>query len=249
MKLRKLVAGPIGRLLCLVLALALATGPTAQVLAQSPANTSGAGEPTPLVQGLGDTTLVAAPDAGKIDLTYVTPQAVALAAGRPRQVLTAPGAEMLPLEIIAAVGEQHLGFQPIDVVEFTLFIEPPMAGPPGYGLALRFAKPFNLPALKEPLRSHTRRAELGGKEYLQSVDPMAPSFFMPDETTLLAANDATLRRLIEQQSTANKPSAGSGTRRAVELRSLRGCRHGDDSADDQSADWNGRNATGRQVSE
>lgn len=195
MNMRELSSSWIGKILCLSLALALATGPSAAATAQQPVRNRA----IEARQAVGDKVLLAAPDTGKIDLTYVTPQAVALVAGRPHQVLTAPGAEMLPLEVVAAVGEQHLGFQPVDVVEFTLIVEPPLAGPPGYTLALKFAKPFELAALKERLRTHTHPAELAGKSYLQSVDPMAPSFYMPDDTTLLVANEAALRRLVEQK--------------------------------------------------
>ena len=199
MKLRKLVAGPIGRLLCLVLALALTTGPTAQVLAQVAARTSGDVEPTPLGRGQGDTTIVAAPEAGKINLTYVTPQAVALVSLRPHQLLTSPNTALLPVEVASAAGVQQLGIDPADVSEIVAFIEPPLGVSVPYGVIVKFTKPFALSDLREQFRAHTQQADFAGKEYLRSSDVWRPSFFMPDDRTLLVMSEPTLQRVLAPQ--------------------------------------------------
>ena len=49
------------------------------------------------------------------DLSYVTPGAVFAAVAHPRRVLTAPGMEMLPLEVMSAAGKKELGIDPLDV--------------------------------------------------------------------------------------------------------------------------------------
>ena len=184
MKLRKLVAGPIGRLLCLVLALALATGPTAQVLAQSPANTSGDVEPTPLVRGQGDTTLVAAPDAGKINLTYVTPQAVALAACRPHQLLTARRIRSCfrwrssPRSVNSTSVFSRSTSTSSSRSSNHRWLGPCRLWP----RIVKFAKPFPIYLREEPLRPHTQRPISAAKNICRVSDPVAPSFFMPDDT-------------------------------------------------------------------
>lgn len=209
MKMRKLIGGSFDKLLCVVLAVAMATGPTAAATAQNPVPQ----------RGRTDKTLVAAADAGqaappKADLSYVTPQAVALVTGQPHHLLTAPGSELLPLEVVTAIGHEHLGFQPEDVTQFVAFLEPPDAMGPRYGLMLKLVRPVDLTDLKTPLRQHTRPGDLDGQPYLQSADPRAPSLYMPDDKTLLAASDATLRRMLEVQ---NHPQTSPLLKRAGEL--------------------------------
>ncbi len=207
---QKLIAGRLGHFLSILLAWSLATGPSAAVKAQVPVSDApGDVQPgvdvVPFVVKQGTIVdgkiLLAEEGAGKVDLTYVTPQAVAIVTGRPRHVLTAPGSELLPHEIITAAGLEHVGFDPVDVEEFVLFVEPPVAGPPGFAVELKFAKPFELSQLKDRLVGHTQPGELGGKAYLKSAHPMGPSFFMPDERTLLVANEAALERMLKVEGT------------------------------------------------
>ena len=204
MNLRKLVGRPFGKMLCMLLAVAMATGPTAQVVAQQPAQT-GSGETAETPRRLplpNDKPLLAAPDANKIDITYVTPQAVALVAARPRQLLTSPTVALMPVEVVSAAGIEHLGIDPADVVEVVAFAEPPSVVGLPYGLVLKLAKPMALSDLPEKLRSRTQPGELAGKAYLQSVQPLLPSFFMPDEQTLLVMPELMLRKVMSSIASA-----------------------------------------------
>ena len=212
MNVQKLVGRPFGKFLCILLALAMATGPTMQAAAQQPVQ-NGANEGVRLSQNgtvedvesprhlpiVNDKTLIAAPDALKIDLDYVTPQAVALLTAHPRQLLTAPATAMLPVEVVSAAGLQQLGVDPAEVDEVVAFVEPPLGVSLPYGVVIKFSKPFELGSLPERLIAHTQPAELAGKQYLQSANLWLPSFFLIDQNTLLAANDATLRRMVEMQ--------------------------------------------------
>ncbi|MGD9636218.1 MAG: DUF1559 domain-containing protein, partial [Pirellulales bacterium] len=141
-------------------------------------------------------TLLADPAAGKIDLTYVTPQAAALISLRPHQLLTSPSTAMLPVEVVSAAGLEHLGIDPADVAEVVLFLEPPSIMGLQYGAVIKFAKPFELSDLKEHFRAHTKPSDFAGKQYLQSVDPRFPSLYMPDDQTLLAMTDIALRKTL-----------------------------------------------------
>jgi prepilin-type processing-associated H-X9-DG protein len=198
MYVRKLVGGPFGKFMCILLAVALATGPTAQVMAQTPVQ-NGA---TEIIESprrlpvLNDKTLVAATETAKIDLTYVSPQAVALVVAHPRQLLTSPATALMPVEVASAAGLEHLGIDPVDVDEVVAFVEPPMVLGLPYGVVLKLAKPLALTDLPEKLRAHTQPGELAGKRYLQSVNPQMPSLFMPDERTLLVMPDITLHKVL-----------------------------------------------------
>jgi hypothetical protein len=151
-----------GKSLCMLLAVSLVTGPTSRLQAQEPApgadveirldlpsqGTVEVVENPPLDRTVGDTTLLAHPAAGKIDLSYVTPQAAALVALRPHQLLTSRNTAIFPVEVASAAGLEHMGFDPADVVEAVLFVEPPTILGLQYGAVVKFAKPFALTNLK-----------------------------------------------------------------------------------------------------
>jgi prepilin-type processing-associated H-X9-DG protein len=199
MNLRKNSRAPGGHALCVLLSVMMVAGPAA----------ARASDPAPK-RGQPDTTRARAPVAGaaaetKIDLTYVNPGAAAILVVRPRQLLTSPVMQMLPVEVASAAGLTYLGFDPVEVEEVVVFAQPPLAGPPEYGVTLRFTKPFDMANLKEPVTAGTEPAELNGRTMLQNANPMLGSTYMPDDHTLLFAPDATIRRLV---ATMAEPKAG-----------------------------------------
>jgi type II secretory pathway pseudopilin PulG len=80
--------------------------------------------------------------------------------------------------------------------EITLFVEPPMGFQPRYGLVLKFMQPLDVAKLPEKLRAHTQPGDLAGQQYLQSTQPQLPSFYMPNDRTLMIAPDALLRQML-----------------------------------------------------
>lgn len=210
MKPFNLVRRPIGKFLCLLLVTTMATGPVVRTHAQEPAAQPSGEIPLELPRNIelkvelppqneairGDTTLLADPSAGKIDLSFVTPQAVALVALRPQQLLTAPQTAKFPIEVASAIGLQQLNIDPAGVVEAVLFLEPPSVMGLPYGAVIKFAKPFSLGDLPEKLRSHTQMGDFAGKQYLQSMQPQLPSFYMPDDRTLLVMTEIALRKTL-----------------------------------------------------
>jgi len=171
------------------------------------------------------------PAARKIDTRFVTPSAAALIVLRPAQLMKAPIAEMLPTEVASAAGLQYLGIDPADVDEVIVFVDQinPIA-PPAYGVTVKFNKPFRAAALPPHVRPYAKLAELGGKKYLQSENPIFPSFYGPNSQTLVVAPDATLRLLLESPSTSQsgpildrvrEVPAGSDFYLAVDVASLR----------------------------
>jgi type II secretory pathway pseudopilin PulG len=215
MKTPLLSAEPFRQILCLILAVSLATGPSTAALAQTDAAAQAVRQ---RVQGLDsrgerEPAPVAPPpraerptenqptDASieKTDTTYVASDAVAIAVIRPAQLLAAPIAQMLPIEVASAAGLKYLGFDPADVDEVVAFAQMPAGETPelGYGITIKFNKPFKGSAIPANLRAHAATGELAGRKYLQSPKPMLPSFFAPDSKTLVVAPDTTLRQIVE----------------------------------------------------
>lgn len=139
-------------------------------------------------------------------LAYVTEKAAAAVLVRPRRVLTAPSMEMLPIEVLTAAGKQHLGIDPIDIVEILAIAEAPGEGPPGYGVVVRFAKPYELAKMQLPINWPIQESKIADRPYLQSQHPMMPGFYMPDDTTLLIAPHPMLTAMLMNQKTP-KPGA------------------------------------------
>ncbi len=145
-----------------------------------------------------------AEDGGKVDLSYVTPEAFAAAIVHPRRVLTAPEMQMMPIEVLSAAGKKELGLDPLDVEQAVLFVEPPAQGPPGYGIVLHLAKAHDLSNFIFPSNVPLTKSQLEGRTYQQSRIPFLPSFYMPDDQTLIMATDAVLKRMLANHKTPVK---------------------------------------------
>ncbi len=137
-----------------------------------------------------------AAEAAETDFDYVTPEAAFAAVAYPQRVLTAPEMEMLPVEVISAAGKQEMGIDPVDIESVLVIVEPPVAGPPGYGVVVRFSKPYQLDSILMPLAEGTTEGELNGKAYRKAQMPMAPSLYMADDQTLIVAEDGFLRKML-----------------------------------------------------
>jgi uncharacterized protein DUF1559 len=215
-------ASRLQRLICVVLAVSMAVGPSLNVWAQPAAEVkNGAAKAAAQPP--------AAP-AGMLDTTYVAPGAVVFVSLRPAQLMKSPMGEFLPTEVATAAGIKYLGIDPANVEEASGFVDlsNPMA--PNYAVALKFAQPLGGLKLPQELRQHTQLGELAGKRYLKSQIPMAPSFFPPNNRTLLAAPEETLKQLIEKPAAdktspmldrLRKVTAGSDLYVAVDIASLR----------------------------
>jgi prepilin-type processing-associated H-X9-DG protein len=145
--------------------------------------------------GLVEQSAKAAPP-DEIERSYITPGAVVAVTAYPHRVLTSPEVEMYPIEILSAASKQELGIDPLDVAQLLAVIEPPDQGPPGYGIVFRLTKPYQLGALKLPQNLMVVDAQLEGRPYLRSENPLTPGFFMPDDQTLMVGSDAFLKKML-----------------------------------------------------
>jgi prepilin-type processing-associated H-X9-DG protein len=90
-----------------------------------------------------------------------------------------------------------LGVDPLDVEEVVAFVEPPLAGPPEFGVTIHFVQSFDTAKLPPPVLAQLQPENLADRPYLQNANPMLPSLFMQDDQTLLVGRDVTIRRLLE----------------------------------------------------
>ncbi|MEX2170959.1 MAG: DUF1559 domain-containing protein [Pirellulales bacterium] len=183
-----------------ILAWAMLLSPLAAARAQTPKRNALAVETpaTALNPEESDDVLLAKPTAGMVDTTWLTPQSVAVAYLRPRQILTAENSEMLPVEVFAAAGIKFMGVDPIDIETVTAIAEPMLGVQPFYALVFEFNQPFTLEGLSPEFIIHAEPAQLDGMPYLKSREAAAPSLYMKDDKTLIVATEPMLRKLLKQ---------------------------------------------------
>ena len=172
----------------LLVAMAFAT---AQVGAQPPAAGSGAQKP-------------------KLDFGYITPESVAIVSLYPQSVLTSPEMELLPIEVVSALGIKELGIDPLQIEHALLIAEPSpdgsaSAGPPQTGFVLHFSSPVGQGKLLGPLWEQTTAADLNGKPYRRGNGSKSPSIFQADPQTLIVADDGLLKKMVANHA---KPQEG-----------------------------------------
>jgi prepilin-type processing-associated H-X9-DG protein len=141
----------------------------------------------------------------KLDLGFVTPDAVVAVVAHPRRVLTAPESEMLPTEVITAAGKKEAGFDPLQLEQAMIVIEPPGTDEPQVGLVLRFAVPVDEKGLLPALKQNTVKDEFEGKSYYRAKDARDASIFLPDNRTVLVGHDALVRKMVKNRAA---PKAG-----------------------------------------
>ena len=191
------------RLLCGMLAVLMAIGPVGMARAD-------------VVES--DTTLLAEPALMPVafDLSYVLPQSFLVIAARPAQILKSPVLEMFPYEVVQAATAQATGLDPMTADQIVISATPPLQGPPQYTAIAKFMEKAELKS--GDFTRHTTPAEMDGQQYLQSQDPMAPSFYQPDDRSLLLAPDALLPSLV----------GGLPTGKANELKAIAAAAQRDD---------------------
>ncbi len=166
------------------------------------------------------------PDAAKP--SYVLPQTCVVILARPRQLFTSPALAMMPIEVLQAASIKETGLDPLEAEELIISVEPPVMGPPSYAVLARFTKPAKM-RTGVKATEHTVASELDGRPYLKSQNPLLPSFYYPDEKTVLATPELTLQNFVAGRLNATdgllhsklKQAAGDDLYVAVDLAPLR----------------------------
>ena len=142
-------------------------------------------------------------------LEYVVPGACAVVVLRPQQIFAAEALQMLPLEVIQAVGLKELGLDPLQIKQLVASVVPPTQGPPTFALHATSTQAFEL--RRGQINEHTAPGELNGRAYLQSHHPLLPSFIAPDNKSLLVAPDQTLQLLLGDEAVESPLAAAVST--------------------------------------
>lgn len=215
-------AGQFQRVVCVMLAGAIATAPSVSAFAQTNAaamavrksveGISPEGPPTsqpqqpqgPPATGPGQSA-PAEGTPGKLDTRYIAPTAAVVIVVRPSQILASPIAQVFPVEVASAAALKNLGFDAAEMEEIDGFVDMSNPAVPAYGTTFKFKNPIRASSIPAERRAHAQLAELGGKKYLRSAVPMLYSLYGPNNKTLVAATDAALHQLVEN---AAQPKTG-----------------------------------------
>ena len=197
------------QLLCLALAALTPLTPVAAI-AQQPTAPPQQAEPLTVEindlkpQPSEDKTLLADPTGAAqhepLNLGFAVPNSILFVAARPAQIFASPVAEFYPTEVIQAAGVKELGIDPLTTESIVFALAPTMGGPPSYSVVTRFNKPFELKPGKAT--EHAVAAEVAGRTYFQSNDPMLPSLGPLDDQSLLIAPDYFFRSLVSAKEPA-----------------------------------------------
>jgi type II secretory pathway pseudopilin PulG len=172
------------RHLSLVMAAVMFFSPIATLKAQTPTAEAPTGEGT------------------AFDTKYITPDAAFVAYVQPRQILTSPKTEMMPIEVASAAGTEFLGIDAVKIERVAVVVEPPVNGPPQFAIVLQLTEAFDINNLPPQLRQHATKDKVGSRDYFKSGNPMLPSFFMPNDTTLYIATQG----MLQKQFAKDKPA-------------------------------------------
>jgi type II secretory pathway pseudopilin PulG len=138
----------------------------------------------------------AVPDAKPLDLTYVQPDAFAVAVFHPRAFFEAPELELFPREVITAAVMKETGIDPATVERVVISyanFQPPQE--PSFAVAAYFSQPLDPAQALLPIKSRAKESKVEGKIYW--VDAAARvSFTMPDTRTVVVAPEPVLKQLL-----------------------------------------------------
>lgn len=143
---------------------------------------------------------------GKLDTSYVSPTATIVISIRPAQIMASPLVQLLPTEVATMAAQQYLGIELSTVDEVVAFGEMTNPMAPTFGITVKFNTPFRAATLPPHIRPLAKLAEFNGKKYLQSSHPIWPSFYGPNNKTLVVAPDAVLRKIVPA---ASEPKSGA----------------------------------------
>jgi hypothetical protein len=149
-----------------------------------------------------------------IDVSYVTPNAVATVIAHPKRVLNSPeitqaltataAATGMTKDVMKAQAKKSLGFDPFEVEQVMVIVEPQM-GPPQVAVILRLGEAVKGPVLPD-LWKKTSEDQLDGKTYRKAKQPDDPSIFQPDDHTIIVGHDELVK-----QAWANRANPKEGT--------------------------------------
>ena len=129
-------------------------------------------------------------------LPLITDEAVAGAVVYPRQFLDSTTVRCLPVEVVAADLENHLGVN-LRKIEFAIaFLERGPGQPLSLGVIVKFADDFDWRRIPQSLLRETVFGTLDGRPYRKGRGALDLSLLSLDRRTMILAPDQTLIRML-----------------------------------------------------
>ena len=142
--------------------------------------------------------IAAARGSESLDISYIGSDVIAAVVLNPRSVLTSPDLDVLPTEVIVAVGMEQFGVDPTQIDQaigiFSLTGLP--IGQPGLGAILRFVEPYDKNAVLAKLGRDTDETTHAGKTYRQSRRKDGFALYMPDDRTLVVGTNLQMKSML-----------------------------------------------------
>lgn len=136
---------------------------------------------------------------GSVLAKYITPEAFAAVVAYPMTIAELPEMELAPREIVSATATNELGFDPLDLEEVLLFVEPPKPGEMAveYCAVLRFTNGVDSSGLLPRLEGAYESKLIEGKAARVSHVPGVPSFLALDAKTVFLGSEAMLAKALK----------------------------------------------------
>lgn len=167
---------------------------------------------------------------GAVSKAYLTPQSIAALSLRPQQILTNPSLSLLPIEVAEAASQKYLGVPATSIKSVVVVGEPLLGTTPFYAAFLESDSAWDLSKLHSEVVQHTTQGEVAGRACLISDNPMAPSFMVLKNNTLLAASPGMMEKLLQREKVSpdsvlldliSRRDSGDDFYAAVDLQTLR----------------------------
>jgi hypothetical protein len=127
----------------------------------------------------------------KLDLRFVSNNAVAAIVAHPRRILTSSGAEWLPNEMFTASGVKEFGFDPLSVEQLVMLVEPPSrlssVDAPPITVIVRFSRTVDQELVSSRIVSEGQDRDWRGHIIRTAIRSSDMSCSFIDNRTLLVA--------------------------------------------------------------
>ena len=144
------------------------------------------------------TDAVAAPATAKpLEASFIPADTAFAAVAHPRQVLTSPDFEMLPIEVISATTLQEVGF---DVAELDEVIAIAIPGPgfqkPEFGVILRFAHAYDRTKVLAKMLAGAETVVFDNKKYMLIPGRNQWCAWLIDDRTVLVGTEVEIKKML-----------------------------------------------------
>lgn len=140
-------------------------------------------------------------ETGKLDISYVVPDACFGAVVFPKRILASPLLQMNPMIAPLVEGmKTSWGFDP-DNVERLVGVAEYTDDKSGFGVGvvLHFAEPPDSKAILPRIRQEATESAIDDKPLFVAAKPEDPSLYLADDRTVLVGNERVLRKMVENR--------------------------------------------------